>query len=59
MSDNTIGILMITTKTAVSPKSSSSAPQGRERESATVSSEAVTRQAPPPPGMGKLVDKTA
>jgi hypothetical protein len=59
MSDNTIGILMITTKTAVSPKTSSSAPQGRERETAALTAEAVTRQAPPPPGMGKLVDKTA
>lgn len=59
MSDSTIGIQMITPKTAVSPKSSSSAPQERERESAATTSEAVTRQAPPPPGMGKLVDKTA
>ncbi len=61
MSDNTIGIMMIEPKTATSPKSPPSAPQGRERESAALTSEAVTRRSPPPPppGMGKLVDKSA
>lgn len=59
MSDSTIGIMIIEPKTATSSKSPPSAPKGRERESAALSSEAVSRQAPPPPGMGKLVDKTA
>jgi len=40
-------------KTDTKPKSS--AQQASEREPATP----IVRQAPPPPGMGKLVDKTA
>ena len=59
MSDSTIGIMMIEPKTATSPKSPPSAPRERDYENAALTSEAVTRQAPPPPGMGKLVDKTA
>ncbi len=59
MSDSSIGILMIEPKTATSPKAPPSSPRERDRENAAFTPEAVTRQAPPPPGMGKLVDKTA
>jgi hypothetical protein len=59
MSDSSIGIQMIEPKTATSPKAPPRPPQERDRENAAFTSEAVTRQAPPPPGMGKLVDKTA
>jgi hypothetical protein len=41
-------------KTETKPKSS--AQQASERKPVTAP---VVRQAPPPPGMGKLVDKTA
>lgn len=41
-------------KTDTKPKSSGQ--QAKEREPVTTP---VVRQAPPPPGMGKLVDKTA
>jgi hypothetical protein len=59
MSASSIGIQMILPKTATSPKSPPP-PPGRERDSgdAAVALDAVVRQAPPPPGMGKLVDKT-
>ena len=55
MSDGSIGIQIIMPKTGTSPKSTP-AQQANEREAATPP---VTRQAPPPPGMGKFVDKTA
>jgi hypothetical protein len=55
MSDCSIGIQVIMPKTGTSPKSTP-AQQANEREAATPP---VTRQAPPPPGMGKFVDKTA
>jgi len=59
MSDSSIGIQMIEPKTATSPKSPPATPKERDRANAAFTSEAVTRQSPPPPGMGKLVDKTA
>ncbi len=63
MSDNSIGIQMIEPKTATSATSPPATPQERDRENAAFTPEAVTRQSPPmppaPPGMGKLVDKTA
>lgn len=60
MSDSSIGIQMIMPKTGTSPKSPPPVP-ARERDSdnAMLTVAAVERQAPPPPGMGKLVDKTA
>ena len=59
MSVSSIGIQMIEPKTATSSKSPPSSPHERDRVNAAFTAEAVTRQAPPPPGMGKLVDKTA
>ncbi len=59
MSDSSIGIQMIEPKTATSPKSPPSTPKERDRVNAAFTEQPVTRQAPPPPGMGKLVDKTA
>ncbi len=55
MCDSSIGIQVIMPKTGTSPKSTPQH-QANERE---VASPTVVRQAPPPPGMGKLVDKTA
>ncbi|HKS85602.1 MAG TPA: hypothetical protein VJR71_08975 [Pseudolabrys sp.] len=49
------GIQVIMPKTATSPKSAPRQP-AEEREA---ESRPVVRQAPPPPGMGKIVDKTA
>jgi hypothetical protein len=54
MCDSSIGIQVIMPKTGTSPKSTPQH-QANEREAAAP----VVRQAPPPPGMGKLVDKTA
>jgi len=59
MSDSSIGIQMIEPKTATSPKSPPSTPKERDRVNAAFTAQPVTRQPPPPPGMGKLVDKTA
>ena len=62
MSVSSIGIQMIEPQTATSSKStpsSSSSPQDRARENAAFTSEPVTQKSPPPPGMGKLVDKSA
>jgi hypothetical protein len=53
-----IGLQMITTRTEPSPRTSPP-PRDRDSENAALTAEAVTRQSPPPPGMGKLVDKTA
>jgi hypothetical protein len=47
-------VLIIMPKAATSPKPAQ--PQDGQRESET---RPVVRQAPPPPGMGKIVDKTA
>jgi hypothetical protein len=55
MSDGSIGIQIIMPKTGTSPKSTP-AQQTNEREA---EASPVARQAPPPPGMGKFVDKTA
>ena len=50
----TIGIQTIMPKTGTSPKETPPQPvNARESDQAPV------KQAPPPPGMGKLVDKTA
>lgn len=61
MSDNSIGIQMIMPKSGTSPKSQPPLPAAKDRDSdnETLTVTAVERQAPPPPGMGKLVDKTA
>ena len=48
-------IQVIMPKTGISPKSTPQQ-QANEREDSTAQ---VERQCPPPPGMGKLVDKTA
>lgn len=55
MAVSDIGIQVIMPKTGTSPKSSPQQ-QANDREAETPP---VVRQAPPPPGMGKLVDKTA
>ena len=54
MSAVTIGIQTIMPKTGTSPQETPPQP-ANARESAN----APAKQAPPPPGMGKLVDKTA
>jgi len=54
MSAVTIGILTIMPKTGTSPQEMPPPPT-----SARESDHAPVKQAPPPPGMGKLVDKTA
>jgi hypothetical protein len=60
MSVSSIGIQMIEPKTATSSKpTSSSSPQDRARENAAFTPQPVTQKPPPPPGMGKLVDKSA
>jgi hypothetical protein len=60
MSVSSIGIQMILPNTGVTPKSPTP-PPGRDRDGgeAVVAVDAVVRQAPPPPGMGKKVDKSA
>jgi hypothetical protein len=55
MAVSDIGIQVIMPKTGTSPRSTPQQ-QANEREDAA---RPVVRQAPPPPGMGKLVDKTA
>lgn len=50
----TIGIQTIMPKTGTSPQETPPQPT-----SARESDHAPVKQAPPPPGMGKLVDKTA
>ncbi len=59
MSVSSIGIQMIEPQTATSSKPTSSSPQDRARENAAFTPQAVTQKPPPPPGMGKLVDKSA
>ena len=54
MSVGSIGIQVIMPKTATSPQQS---PQQQVNDRDAVAA-AVAKQAPPPPGMGKLVDKT-
>ena len=55
MAVSDIGIQVIMPRTGTSPKSTPQQ-QANEREAAAPT---VDRRAPPPPGMGKLVDKTA
>jgi hypothetical protein len=51
---------MIMPKTGTSPRSSPPpAAKDHDSDSTKLTVSAVERQAPPPPGMGKLVDKTA
>jgi hypothetical protein len=54
MSGSAIGIQLIMPKTGTSPKATPEQ-QASERESAT---QPIVK-APPPPGMGKIVDKIA
>jgi hypothetical protein len=55
MSAISIGIQVIMPKTGTSPQQS---PQQQANDRDAEAS-AAAKQAPPPPGMGKLVDKTA
>jgi hypothetical protein len=59
MSTSSIGIQVIMPRTGTTPKQTPP-PQANDRDTdnAAVVAEAVAKQAPPPPGMGKLVDKT-
>ncbi len=54
MSVSSIGIQVIMPKTGTSPQSAPQQ-QANDRDDAPT----AAKQAPPPPGMGKLVDKTA
>ncbi len=59
MSASSIGIQVIMPKTGTSPKETPPPPANeRDADNAAVAADAVAKQAPPPPGMGKLVDKT-
>jgi hypothetical protein len=58
MSASSIGIQVIMPKTGTSPQQTRPPENDRERETAEVAADAAAKQAPPPPGMGKLVDKT-
>jgi hypothetical protein len=55
MSVSSIGIQVIMPKTGTSPQSAPQQ-QSNDRDANNAPS---PKQAPPPPGMGKLVDKTA
>jgi hypothetical protein len=55
MSASSIGIQVIMPKTGTSPQS---APQQQANDRDADDAAVTVRQAPPPPGMGKLVDKT-
>ena len=54
MSASSIGIQVIMPKTGTSPQQTPQQ-QANERDADAA---AAVRQAPPPPGMGRLVDKT-
>jgi hypothetical protein len=54
MSASSIGIQVIMPKTGTSPQQNPT-----EQANAREADSAPPKQAPPPPGMGKLVDKTA
>jgi hypothetical protein len=58
MSADSIGIQTIMPKTGTSPQTSPTANASRAPDYADRIAEALARQAPPPLGMGKLVDKT-
>jgi hypothetical protein len=58
MSATTIGIQVIMPKTGTSPKETPPPTNDREYDNAALVADAVAKQAPPPPCMGKLVDKT-
>ncbi len=60
MSVITIGIQTIMPKTATTAQDSPPPPESPSySDNAALVADAVARQGPPPPGMGKLVDKTA
>jgi hypothetical protein len=61
MSVTTIGIQLIMPKTGTSQEQSPPPEPDSKRysDNAALIADAVARQGPPPPGMGKLVDKTA
>jgi hypothetical protein len=52
---NSIGIQVIMPKTGTSPQTAPPPQPANDNDSQT----AAPKQAPPPPGMGKFVDKTA
>ena len=56
MTVSSIGIQVIMPKTGTSPQS---APQQQSNDRDADNAQAATNRAPPPPGMGKLVDKIA
>ena len=62
MSASTIGLQTIMPETATSPQPTPppqpAAENGAPRDYEAMVAEAVARQAPPPPGMGQLLDKT-
>ncbi len=58
MSTSRIGVQVIMPKTGKSPKQTTTPEDERDTDNAAVAADAVAKQAPPPPGMGKLVDKT-
>lgn len=62
MSASSIGIQVIMPQTGTSPKQTPSPQPSSERTgdsgNAAPAADTVAKQAPPPPGMGKLVDKT-
>jgi hypothetical protein len=62
MSAITIGIQVIMPKTGTSPEQTpppqSPSKRTSDSDNAALVADAVAKQAPPPPGMGKLVDKT-
>ncbi len=59
MSVITIGIQTIMPKTATTPQDSPPEPESAHSpDNAALIADAVAKQAPPPPSMGKLVDKT-
>jgi hypothetical protein len=52
---SSIGIQIIMPKTATDPQHPPQPPAGSDR---AADADSAPKQAPPPPGMGKLVDKT-
>jgi hypothetical protein len=60
MSAITIGIQVIMAETGTSPKQTPPPRPDKNHDSgnAAFAADAAPKQAPPPPGMGKLVDKT-
>jgi hypothetical protein len=59
MNVSTIGIQTIMPDTGTSQQHAPQPHDARYGDNDALVSEAVAKQGPPPPGMGKLVDKTA